>query len=182
MSMRGILEEMDDDRLDGKTLTMDDMINSYPRFHDWRGLMSKVPPEFVELWKKHKDKFYLSVIAKAILAELGIEATEEKLHNVQGWVYNLGEMAEREVAIGRNQKSEELKAKLADYVGKSAYIKIHSEGFFGASDSGYKKYRVVKAADGRVAIMSPNSRTKGYVLDNPDLVIVDVQDKAPVGS
>jgi hypothetical protein len=159
-----------------KAETIDDIINNRPAFAPNLKYADRVPKEFLNLYLKHKDKIYLSVIASAILKDLGKGDTEQSNHNVQGWVYGLGEDERVGRMQGEHKVSEELKAKIASgYVGKKVAITLSSEGsIFGSS--GAKVFQVRKDGAGKVYLLIPRSNNKGWMLDDPELIITKLEE------
>ena len=50
-------------------------------------------PEFLEIYNRHKEKFYLMDITKAMLSELGLPYSEidSEFNTFKSWVYKTGD-------------------------------------------------------------------------------------------
>lgn len=164
-----------------KPATMDDMVNkSSHSFSDsplgLKDVEKVVPPEFASLYDKHKEKFYLAQIAKAIAEDMGVDATPEQLQNIQSWVYLLGHVQTVRKENSEREVSDQLKKKIAaEYVGKSVKLKIKSESVLG-DFSKVVKYRVVKVPDGRIALMPPHASREGILMDSPYTIILAMEE------
>ena len=178
--IREILEAFEE-KPELKPATMDDMVNksSHSFSEDPLGandVEKVVPQEFSALYDKHEGKFYLSVISKAIAEDMGIEATPEQLQNIESWVYLLGRVKTVRKENSEQEVSNQIKKKIAaEYVGKSVKLKIKSESVLG-DFSEWKKYRVMKVPDGRIALMPPHASREGILMNSPYTIILAMEE------
>ena len=124
--------------------------------------------EFSVLYHQHQAKFYLRNITEGMLKDLGLNYAEgtDAFKHFQSWVYMFGTTIRKREEAKEQIASDALKSQIKQLVGKRLNLSIKGSNSLGIDCTKSTMFRVGADEAGRVFLIPPKARKRGYWLDN----------------
>ena len=130
--------------------------------------------EFGVLYHQHQVKFYLRNITEGMLKDLGLSYAEgtDAFKHFQSWVYMFGATIRKEKEVKERIASEALKGQIKQLVGMRLNLSIKGSNSLGMDCTKSTMFRVEADGAGRVFLLPPKARKRGYWLDNVTVLAI----------
>lgn len=134
--------------------------------------------DFISLLEKHKGIYNLTDRTKAILKDAGYvddfwDNEVDKYQNLKGWVYKYYAILRDAEEAKIQTESNRLKEILKNRIGEKVNIVIRGTTVSGYDTTKENKFKIIKDAVGKILLMPPRAKRKGFILDH--ITILEVK-------